>query len=532
MSMIKIAHIVNPVKVKKSSDLFGAQPITFETMRIAKEYAKNIADITLFSAQYSEDEDFIPHIFTKTENLERSILDLKKFRRKRKLPLLRDILDRLYTSSDADYFIYTNCDIGLMPYFYATLVKLIKNGYDAFVINRRTIPKVYRSVDDISLIYSEIGESHKGWDCFIFKKEFYPEFELGNVCVGIGGIGRVLIWNLVSVAKKFGEFKNSHVTFHIGNERIWRNEEYSDYTIHNRKEAQSVLEKIDEKFNTVKKINRLHYLGRFNLQKKENSQDEDNFYHQLNRYKFVFIVGLHRSGTTVLADCLKEHPAISGFSDTGFPKDEGQFLQSVFPIAKEFGGPGRFGFRKEMHLTEHSPLLTHDNKKKIFNEWSTYWDTKKQILLEKSPPNILKTRFLQALFPNTYFIVITRHPIATSLATQKWSKTGIKSLLKHWISCHHIFLQDKKYIKNLYMMKYENFVKKPDIFLETIYNFLGIQKQVRTTEVQEEVNTKYFKQWRRYMGGKNWFRKRLLTYEYRKVEKEMDKFDYSLYDLD
>ena len=38
--MLKIAHIINPAKIKKTSDLYLAQPVTFETMRIAKEFAK------------------------------------------------------------------------------------------------------------------------------------------------------------------------------------------------------------------------------------------------------------------------------------------------------------------------------------------------------------------------------------------------------------------------------------------------------------------------------------------------------------
>jgi len=37
--MIKIAHMVNPVLVKASSDLHIAQPITFESMRIAQQQA-------------------------------------------------------------------------------------------------------------------------------------------------------------------------------------------------------------------------------------------------------------------------------------------------------------------------------------------------------------------------------------------------------------------------------------------------------------------------------------------------------------
>ena len=61
-------------------------------------------------------------------------------------------------------------------------------------------------------------------------------------------------------------------------------------------------------------------------------------------HRFVFLAGLHRSGTTLLARLLAAHPEVSGFSGTGVPADEGQHLQTVYPAAKVYGGPGRFGF--------------------------------------------------------------------------------------------------------------------------------------------------------------------------------------------
>ena len=64
-------------------------------------------------------------------------------------------------------------------------------------------------------------------------------------------------------------------------------------------------------------------------------------------HRFVFLAGLHRSGTTLLARLLAAHPDISGLSGTGVPADEGQHLQSVYPAAKVYGGPGRFGFAPE-----------------------------------------------------------------------------------------------------------------------------------------------------------------------------------------
>ena len=72
----------------------------------------------------------------------------------------------------------------------------------------------------------------------------------------------------------------------------------------------------------------------------------------MDGHRFVFLAGLHRSGTTLLARLLASHPEVSGFSDTGVPADEGQHLQTVYPAAAVYGGPGRFGFAPEAHFTE------------------------------------------------------------------------------------------------------------------------------------------------------------------------------------
>ena len=104
---------------------------------------------------------------------------------------------------------------------------------------------------------------------------------------------------------------------------------------------------------------------------------------------FIFIGGVHKSGTSLLHEILKSHPDISGFSDTGVPEDEGQLLQSVYPPAYTFGGAGRFGFHEESYMDEHHPLATERNAEELFLQWSRYWDLDRPYLIEKSPPNII-----------------------------------------------------------------------------------------------------------------------------------------------
>ena len=114
----RFAHIINPVIVPSSSDLFVAQPITFESIRIAKKLAMDDIDVSVYTAQFPEDQSIIPSWFEKTPDLTRSALDFVQSRKQRKLPLIGDILERLHQAADADYLIYSNVDISVQPFFY------------------------------------------------------------------------------------------------------------------------------------------------------------------------------------------------------------------------------------------------------------------------------------------------------------------------------------------------------------------------------------------------------------------------------
>ena len=247
--MMKIAHLVHPVIVPKSSDLVAAQPITFATMHAAKEFAKNEIDVSLYAIQYHDEERFaLPGCFIRTPDLTRSIGDIKTFTKRKKLALIDDLLTAQYRASQADYFIYTNVDIALQPYFYNTAAKIIDQGYDAFIINRRTIPAHYGKVEEIPLMYAELGEKHPGWDCFVFKRILYPNFELGTVCIGTNWIGRSMIANLSSAAKRFEIFTDLRLTFHIGDERPWKSNQLDDYARHNRDECEGILLHFEKKY--------------------------------------------------------------------------------------------------------------------------------------------------------------------------------------------------------------------------------------------------------------------------------------------
>jgi hypothetical protein len=217
------------------SDLYKAQPITFESMRRAKAKAERHLNIELYSAQFEEDAKYVPDYFIKTQHLSRSVLDMATFHQKIKLPLIADILVRLYTESAADYLIYTNVDIGLYEDFYLKVNEFIHSGLDAFIINRRRLMDTFESPDELNTIYLNKGLPHPGFDCFVFHRSLYSQLKLEGICIGVPFIEIAFSQNLFALSNNFKLFDKEILTFHIG-EEIFKKRAPKEYYTYNRKQ--------------------------------------------------------------------------------------------------------------------------------------------------------------------------------------------------------------------------------------------------------------------------------------------------------
>ena len=89
---------------------------------------------------------------------------------------------------------------------------------------------------------------------------------------------------------------------------------------------------------------------------------------------FIFLAGHHRSGTSLLHEIIREHPLVSGFTNTGVFEDEGQLLQTVYEPAKTYGGPGKYIFNQASYMNEDHALATEESARTILAQWERYYD--------------------------------------------------------------------------------------------------------------------------------------------------------------
>ena len=256
--------------------------------------------------------------------------------------------------------------------------------------------------------------------------------------------------------------------------------------------------------------------------------------------RLVFVGGLHRSGTTPLARALAEHDAISGLSGTGVKEDEGQHLQEVYPKAKSYGGPGRFALDERSHLTEHSSLVSPANARLLLDAWKPYWDLSRPLLVEKSPPNLVMGRFLQALYPGSAFIVVVRHPIIVALSTVKWRRlmsknfqnhASLSAMVEHWLTAHETFLRDLPSLGRTHVLRYEDLVDDPAGQLAPIQKLLEQSRPIPHDSLRSTHSGRYAQKWSEMLDG-SWIDRRKRRSIEESFGERVAAFGYDLGDLD
>lgn len=141
----------------------------------------------------------------------------------------------------------------------------------------------------------------------------------------------------------------------------------------------------------------------------------------------LFILGAARSGTTVLADCLSLHPDVAYWVE---PK----YIWS-------YGKPGE---ASDSRTAEEANVAT---KKYIRNRFLAFLKRSgKSLFIEKTPSNVFRLSFINAVFPEARFIHIIRDGRDVSLsAERKWTSRPDRSAIFRRLTRFEIPLKDLPY---------------------------------------------------------------------------------------
>ena len=207
--------------------------------------------------------------------------------------------------------------------------------------------------------------------------------------------------------------------------------------------------------------------------------------------RYVFVGGLHRSGTTLLADCLEAHPDVRGLPHDLAPEGEGVFLQGAIPHDALAGVPGAWAEDPVMHLVEGGPWDRLEVAERLRRDWDRWYPPGGTWRVEKSPVNLLRARLYQQLFPACQFVFVVRHPVAVARATAKWSDRSEAMLLAHWERGHGLWAEDAPHLHNWIAVRFEDLCADPERELSRVFAFLGLAPVAPPRAVRGDPNADY-----------------------------------------
>lgn len=192
-------------------------------------------------------------------------------------------------------------------------------------------------------------------------------------------------------------------------------------------------------------------------------------------YRYVFVCGLHRTGTSLLARVIGSHPEVAAIENAPVPENEGCYLQGAIPHTARHGIPGEFATDPAQHMTEDHPLNQLETRKRLEMDWEPWFDQSKPWRVEKSPVNLTRMRLLQALYPLSQFVIVTRHPLHQAHALQKWSDRNVSELARYAVVAYEQMLKDCAYLHAAMVIRYEDLVQQPSEKACAIGRFLDLE---------------------------------------------------------
>ena len=109
--------------------------------------------------------------------------------------------------------------------------------------------------------------------------------------------------------------------------------------------------------------------------------------------------------------------------------------------------------------------------------------------MEKSPPNAIRSRWLQSVFKNSYFIGLSRDGRAVAEGIYRRRNIPIVKGIAQWIKANTIMLDDSVFLKNFKLVRYEDLVDNPSNVIRDLFHFIGVDPEECQIDFQSKFKT-------------------------------------------
>lgn len=280
-------HIINPFPCPEGSEHGIASAVTYESLRIATEIARqNGIQVDVKAVVLPGDESAIKAPASLAGLLDRTVQDIRLIEPKRLYPMIADILRIGADSTQCDYLIFTNMDIAVQPDFYIQLIEVIEKRFEPntpFTVYRRNIPNHYYSILQLPEMCKEPGQLAYGYDCFVFPRSLTSELDLGNTCIGAAHFDYLLFIALDAASGfRVKRINDLPLTFHIGNDIAWSSQ--INYIEHNLAESVAAIRRMRERYAIPEDSNFAHMDSSYF---KPNARIDSRLLRKLKRLPFI-----------------------------------------------------------------------------------------------------------------------------------------------------------------------------------------------------------------------------------------------------
>lgn len=192
--------------------------------------------------------------------------------------------------------------------------------------------------------------------------------------------------------------------------------------------------------------------------------------------RWLFVVGCTNSGTSLVKRYLSSH------RDVAWLAREGQFHTEELPREH------RLGLDRCWALASHLFRMTENDSRttaqRVRRDWLKVAQPRnKPVVVEKTPYNLLRMRWLERWFPDARFVCVVRNGLAVAEGLMRWAgkpccthKFPAALAAFQWQAAARVWRDDSQHLKQALTLRYEDLVASPKTELAGLLEFCGLSR--------------------------------------------------------